>query len=143
MYYKQLHNVLFYLISNTLGYFIDNLIKVVYNKCKKTIRKEGDLMAQATFSIRMDEKLKREFDNLCSDFGMNATTAFNVFARAVVREKKIPFEIQASSAFTNREQGRNAFMALRWEAKQNGIQDMSLDEINSEIRKSRYGEDDV
>ena len=100
-------------------------------------------MAQATFSIRMDEKLKREFDILCSDFGMNATTAFNIFARAVVREKKIPFEIQASSAFTNREQGRNAFMALRWEAKQNGIQDMSLDEINSEIRKSRYGEDDV
>ena len=30
-------------------------------------------MAQATFSIRMDEKLKREFDILCSDFGMNAT----------------------------------------------------------------------
>ena len=24
---------------------------------------------------------------------MNATTAFNIFARAVVREKKIPFEI--------------------------------------------------
>ena len=45
-------------------------------------------MAQATFSIRMDEKLKREFDILCSDFGMNATTAFNIFARAVVREKK-------------------------------------------------------
>ena len=100
-------------------------------------------MAQATFSIRMDEKLKREFDILCSDFGMNATTAFNIFARAVVREKKIPFEIQASSAFTNREQGRNAFMALRQEAKQNGIQDMSLDEINAEIQKTRYGEDDV
>lgn len=72
-----------------------------------------------------------------------ATTAFNIFARAVVREKKIPFEIQASSAFTDREQGRNAFMALRQEAKQNGIQDMSLDEINAEIRKARYGEDDV
>lgn len=100
-------------------------------------------MAQATFSIRMDEKLKREFDILCSDFGMNATTAFNVFARAVVREKKIPFEIQASSTFNDHEQGRSAFMALRREAKQNGIQDMSLDEINTEIRKARYGEDDV
>ena len=100
-------------------------------------------MAQATFSIRMDEKLKREFDMLCSDFGMNATTAFNIFARAVVREKKIPFEIQASSAFTDRKQGRNAFMALRREAKQNGIQDMSLDEINAEIQIAHYGENDV
>ena len=57
--------------------------------------------------------------------------------------KKIPFEIQASSAFTDREQGRNAFMTLRQEAKQFGIQYMSLDEINAEIRKARYGQDDV
>ena len=57
-------------------------------------------MAQATFSIRMDENLKRQFDALCADFGMNATTAFNVFARAVVRERKIPFEIQASEEVT-------------------------------------------
>ena len=53
-------------------------------------------MAQATFSVRMDETLKRQFDALCADFGMNATTAFNVFARAVVRERRIPFVIQAS-----------------------------------------------
>ena len=46
-------------------------------------------MAQATFSIRMDESLKNQFDNLCKEFGMNASTAFNIFARAVVRERKI------------------------------------------------------
>ena len=98
-------------------------------------------MAQATFSIRMDEKLKHEFDLLCADFGMNATTAFNIFARAVVREKKIPFEIQASPAVTERVRGFNAFMELRQEAKQNGIQDMSLEEINEEIENARYRED--
>ena len=56
----------------------------------------GADMAQATFSVRMDETLKRQFDALCADFGMNATTAFNVFARAVVRERRIPFAIAAS-----------------------------------------------
>lgn len=50
-------------------------------------------MAQQTFSIRMDAQLKKEFDALVEDMGMNATTAFNIFARAVVREKNIPFEI--------------------------------------------------
>lgn len=55
-------------------------------------------MAQATFSIRMDESLKNQFDNLCKEFGMNASTAFNIFARAVVRERKIPFEISAQSS---------------------------------------------
>lgn len=98
-------------------------------------------MAQSTFSIRMDETLKRQFDSLCADFGMTATTAFNVFARAVVREKKIPFEIQASSAETTRIDGLQAFSALRLQAKQNGIQELSLDEINKEIELTRKGED--
>ena len=98
-------------------------------------------MAQATFSVRMDETLKKQIDNLCSEFGMNATTAFNVFARAVVRERKIPFEIQASSD-VSRASGMQAFMALREEAKANGVQDMSLDEINEEIRQARYGGDE-
>ena len=54
-------------------------------------------MAQQTFSIRMDAQLKKEFDALVEDMGVNATTAFNIFARAVVREKKIPFEIGTQS----------------------------------------------
>jgi DNA-damage-inducible protein J len=100
----------------------------------------GVLMAQATFSVRMDEALKRQFDALCADFGMNATTAFNIFARAVVREKRIPFEIQASET-VSRAAGMQAFQALRAEAKKNGVQDLSLDEINEEIREARYGGD--
>ena len=48
-------------------------------------------MAQATFSVRMEEELKRQFDALCEEFGMNTSTAFNIFARAVVRERRIPF----------------------------------------------------
>ena len=97
-------------------------------------------MAQATFSIRMDETLKRQFDALCADFGMIATTAFNIFARAVVRERKIPFEIQASEEVT-RASGMQAFLALRTEAKKNGVQDMTLDEINEEIQRARHGGD--
>ena len=38
-------------------------------------------MAQATFSIRMDESLKNQFDNLCKEFDMNASTAFNMHVR--------------------------------------------------------------
>ena len=52
-------------------------------------------MAQAAFSVRMDENLKRQFESLCTDFGMNVTTAFTIFAKAVVRERVIPFPISA------------------------------------------------
>jgi addiction module RelB/DinJ family antitoxin len=94
-------------------------------------------MAQATFIVCMDEDLKHQFDALCIEFGMNATTAFNVFARAVVRERKIPFEIQASQKVASAA-GMQAFLDLRTEAKKNGVQDMTLDEINEEIRQTRY-----
>ena len=94
-------------------------------------------MAQSTFSVRMDEKLKKEFDELCNDFGMTASTAFNVFARAVVRERKIPFEIVSSEPKITREQAMNAFLSLREEARKNKIQDLTLDEINQEITLAR------
>jgi DNA-damage-inducible protein J len=47
-------------------------------------------------SIRMDENIKKRFDIFCADAGMNATVAVNMFTRAVLREKRIPFEIVAS-----------------------------------------------
>ncbi|MCL1852361.1 MAG: type II toxin-antitoxin system RelB/DinJ family antitoxin [Peptococcaceae bacterium] len=53
-------------------------------------------MGQTTLSIRMDEEIKRRFDAFCADVGMNATVAVNMFARAVLREKRIPFEISGS-----------------------------------------------
>ena len=93
-------------------------------------------MAQATFSIRMDEDLKKQFDNLCTDFGMTASTAFNIFARAVVRERKIPFEIVASEPDISREQALQAFLALRAQSAQNFPDGMSLDEISQEIQKA-------
>ena len=94
-------------------------------------------MAQATFSVRMDETLKRQFDSLCQEFGMNASTAINVFARAVVRERKIPFEISSPETDITREGALQAFMALRAQAKDNGVSDMSLDDINREIDLAR------
>ena len=100
-------------------------------------------MAQATFSVRMDEKLKRQFDDLCSDFGMTASTAVNVFARAVVRERKIPFEIVSPEPEITREKAMQAFISLRGQSEKNFPQGMSLDEINEEIRKARYGEEDT
>ena len=52
-------------------------------------------MAQTNVNIRMDAELKKQFEAFCSDIGM--TTAFCVFAKKAVRERRIPFEITADS----------------------------------------------
>ena len=95
------------------------------------------VMAQATFSVRMDEVLKKQFDGLCQEFGMNASTAINVFARAVVRQRRIPFEISSPESEITREGAMQAFTNLRVQAQNNGIADMSLDDINKEIGLAR------
>ncbi|MBR5063075.1 MAG: type II toxin-antitoxin system RelB/DinJ family antitoxin [Prevotella sp.] len=93
-------------------------------------------MAQVSMTVRMDSNLKASFDELCAQFGMSANAAMNIFANAVVRQRKIPFEIKASEpkAYTR---GLEAFRALRTQAQENGLQDMTLDEINEEIRLAR------
>ena len=91
-------------------------------------------MSTATFSIRMDSQLKRELDAICNEFGMNTSVAINVFARAVVRERRIPFEIAATPKAS---EPQRAFQALREQAKKSGVAGLSLAEINAEISKAR------
>ena len=50
-------------------------------------------MSQSVLSVRLDEDIKRRFDAFCADAGMNASVAVNMFVRAVIREKRIPFDI--------------------------------------------------
>jgi len=50
-------------------------------------------MNQSVLNITMDEELKRRFDAFCFNAGMSASVAVNLFARAVVREERIPFDI--------------------------------------------------
>lgn len=94
-------------------------------------------MAQATFSVRMDSTLKKNLDQLCAEFGMTTSTAINIFAKAVVREKRIPFEIKAPSQPEDSQNALNAFFALREKAAHDFPQDFSLEEINQEINNSR------
>ena len=57
--------------------------------------KGGFAIAQKNISIRMDEELKTEFDNFCKSIGLTMSAAICVFAKRVVAEQKIPFELTA------------------------------------------------
>ncbi len=50
-------------------------------------------MAQATLSVRMDEDVKKGLEAFCADVGMNASVAVNMFAKAVLREHRLPFDV--------------------------------------------------
>ena len=50
-------------------------------------------MAQTTVSIRMDNDLKNNFDQICNELGMSMSTAVTMLAKKMTREKRIPFEV--------------------------------------------------
>ena len=66
---------------------------------------------------------------------MSANTAMNIFAKAVVQRGKIPFEIRGDKPVASEEnEGLKAFRALRAMAEAGAFPEMSLEEINEEIR---------
>ncbi len=50
-------------------------------------------MAQATLTARIDSKDKASFDEFCNSVGLTSSATINLFVKAVVRERRIPFEI--------------------------------------------------
>ncbi len=58
-------------------------------------------MAQTLINVRMDEELKREFDRVCNELGMNMATAIMIFARKVTRERRIPFDVSIDPFYSD------------------------------------------
>lgn len=88
-------------------------------------------MAQTAMTVRLDKEQKMQFDQLCSDFGMSANTAINIFVNAVIRTGSIPFKIAKSSDEKIRRDALKAIESLRKDALSRP--EITLEEINAEI----------
>jgi len=58
-------------------------------------------------TIRLDRDVKENAEKMFGEFGMNLSTAFNIFARQSLRQGKIPFEIY-DPFFSEKNQARLA-----------------------------------
>ena len=97
-------------------------------------------MAQTAMTVRIDSEQKALFDNLCEQFGLSANAAINVFVKAVIRTRSIPFAIKAKADKAEDEvtaKAREAFEKARMNAEKGITPELSLDEINAEIREVR------
>ena len=48
-----------------------------------------------TVSLRFDDEMKKQLDEMCDEMGMNLTTFFMIYAKKALRDRCIPFEIAA------------------------------------------------
>jgi len=91
-------------------------------------------MAQTSMTVRLDKQQKTLFDDLCNQFGMSANTAINIFVRAVIRSRSIPFQITVDDDSV-RANAISAFNRMRDASNSNP--ELTLDEINAEIYEVR------
>ena len=51
------------------------------------------MMAQTLVNVRMDEEIKKKMEETCKELGITMSTAFNIFARKMCRERRLPFDV--------------------------------------------------
>ncbi|MBO4370742.1 MAG: type II toxin-antitoxin system RelB/DinJ family antitoxin [Paludibacteraceae bacterium] len=93
-------------------------------------------MAQVSMTVRMDSQLKQQFNDLCKEIGMSINTAINIFANAAVRTHGIPFRINTYT-YEPEDELLNDFRKYRAKVVAEGGPELTLDEINEEIRLAR------
>ena len=54
---------------------------------------DGKMADTINVTIRLDREIKEQAEKMFDDFGINLSTAFNIFVRQSLRQRKIPFEI--------------------------------------------------
>lgn len=59
----------------------------------KFIIERGDNMAQTLINFRIDENTKKQMEQICNELGITLSIAFNIFAKKVICEKRIPFDL--------------------------------------------------
>jgi len=89
------------------------------------------MMPDTTVTIRVDEDIKRKFEEFCADVGMNMSVAMNMFIRASLRENRIPFQIESSKHSF----GLTLLREMREEAEKRGF--MTDEAIEAEIQAAK------
>lgn len=103
-------------------------------------------MASTLVQIRVDEKLKDDAAAVYEHLGLDLSTAVRIFFKRSVAENGIPFSMKLGNTeqYALNRQIRldlmSAMQAMAQSAAANGVSDMSLEAINSEIDAVRKGQ---
>ncbi len=84
-----------------------------------------------TVSLRFDEATKQGLDRMCEEMGMNLTTFFMIYARAALRERRIPFEIRANDDSFYNKSNLEALKRSEAEMHNGNVIPKTLEELES------------
>ena len=111
---------------------IANVFKMGYNI---DTTKGDDIMANSLIQFRTDDTSKIKATDICERLGIDLPTYMRMCISRLIQENGIPFSMKLEMESENRAVA--AMKAASRIAEENGISDMTQDEINAEIAKAR------
>lgn len=93
-------------------------------------------METINVTFRMNKKDKQEFEEVIKGLGLNLSSAFNVFAKAVINRNGLPFELK------NRELSEETKMAIHNARHNIDMEEVSIERLKAEweeIKRQRLG----
>ena len=88
----------------------------------------------AIVQVRVDDELKNQASVIFNELGIDLSTAIRMFLKRTVLEKGIPFDTKLDEVTLK---GILAINRMRNISEQNGNSNMTLDDINEEIKLAR------
>lgn len=90
---------------------------------------------QALIQFRVDKELKQDVAEICDALGTDMPTVFRMCMKQMRIVRGIPFPTKLPEGTVTRNEALDAFEEMRRQAAD--VPEMSLDEINEEIRAAR------
>ena len=85
-------------------------------------------MSQSILNVRMDENLKRDFDQTCNDLGLTMSTAITMLAKKMTREKRLPFEVSIDPFYSDENMARLRKSIAQMESSGGTVHEVNLDD---------------
>ena len=92
-------------------------------------------MANSLIQFRTEESSRIKASNICEKLGIDLPTYMRMCISRLIQENGIPFSMNLNDISENK--AIRAMKTASRIAEENGIADMSLDEINAEIAEAR------
>lgn len=92
-------------------------------------------MANSLVQFRTDETTKIKASSICEKLGIDLPTYMRMCISRLVQENGIPFAMKLNDLSENK--AVKAMKAASRIAAENGLSDMTLDDINAEIAEAR------
>lgn len=92
-------------------------------------------MASSLVQFRTEDTTKIKAINICERLGIDLQTYMRMCISRLIQENGIPFSMKLDAAPENK--ALKAMKAASLIAEENGISDMTLDDINAEIAEAR------